>query len=50
MSGRDEHFKYQDNKVLPDPLYDKAPPKKPARHYRPGDYDPAGGTCICPVG
>ena len=37
---------------MPDPLYDKAHPKKKARTYRPGDfsYDPDTGTCICPAG
>ena len=53
MRKRDERFKEQDKyKQLPDPLYDKAHPKKGARHYRPGDfdYDPEAGTCICPAG
>jgi hypothetical protein len=53
MRQRDERFKDQDKyKALPDPLYDKAHPKKGARHYRPGDfdYDPEAGTCICPAG
>ena len=53
MRKRDERFKDQDKyKQLPDPLYDKAHPKKSARHYRPKDfhYDPATGTCICPAG
>jgi transposase len=53
MRKRDERFKDQDKyKALPDPLYDKAHPKKTARHYRPQDftYDPAAGTCHCPAG
>ncbi|MEW5873531.1 MAG: transposase [Chloroflexota bacterium] len=53
MRKRDERFKEQDKyKALPDPLYDKAHPKKGARHYRPKDfgYDPQAGTCICPAG
>ena len=53
MRKRDERFKDQDKyKALPDPLYDKAHPKKGARHYRPKDfdYDPQAGTCICPAG
>ncbi|MDP2195303.1 MAG: transposase [Rhodocyclaceae bacterium] len=51
MRKRDERFKEQDKyKALPDPLYDKAHPKKGAKHYRPKDfdYDPAAGTCLCP--
>ena len=53
MRKRDERFKDQGKyKALPDPLYDKAHPKKAARHYRPQDftYDPVAGTCICPAG
>jgi transposase len=53
MRKRDERFKDQGKyKQLPDPLYDKAHPKKGSRHYRPGDfdYDPEAGTCICPAG
>jgi transposase len=53
MRKRDERFKDQDKyKALPDPLYDKAHPKKGAKHYRPKDfdYDPETGTCICPAG
>jgi hypothetical protein len=53
MRKRDERFKDQDKyKALPDPLYDKAHPKKTAGHYRPRDfdYDPAAGTCRCPAG
>ncbi|MDO9273654.1 MAG: transposase [Rugosibacter sp.] len=53
MRKRDDRFKDQDKyKALPDPLYDKAHPKKTAGHYRPRDfdYDPAAGTCICPAG
>jgi len=53
MRKRDERFKDQDKyKALPDPIYDKAHPKKAARHYRPKDfdYDPDAGTCICPAG
>lgn len=53
MRKRDERFKDQARyKALPDPLYDKAHPKKNARTYRPSDftYDPDTGTCICPAG
>jgi transposase len=53
MRKRDERFKDQAKyKALPDPLYDKAHPKKNARTYRPSDftYDPDTGTCICPAG
>lgn len=53
MRKRDERFADQDKyKALPDPLYDKAHPKKGAKHYRPKDfdYDPEAGTCICPAG
>ena len=53
MRKRDERFKDQDKyKAQPDPLYDKAHPKKTARHYRPVDFDhdPENGTCICPAG
>lgn len=53
MRKRDERFKDQGKyKALPDPLYDKAHPKKGARHFRPQDfdYDDEAGTCICPAG
>ena len=53
MRKRDERFKDQvKHKIKPDPLYDKAHPKKTARHYRPADfvYDAKAGTCICPAG
>jgi len=53
MRKRDERFKDQGKyKALPDPLYDKAHPKKGARHFRPQDfdYDPEAGTCVCPAG
>jgi len=53
MRKRDERFKDQTrHKAQPDPLYDKAHPKKTAGHYRPKDfdYDPDAGTCICPAG
>ena len=53
MRKRDERFKDQAKyKALPDPLYDKAHPKKGARHFRPQDfdYDPETGTCLCPAG
>jgi transposase len=53
MRKRDERFKEQAKyKAQPDPLYDKAHPKKTAGHYRPKDfdYDPEAGTCICPAG
>jgi transposase len=53
MRKRDERFKDQAKyKAQPDPLYDKAHPKKAAGHYRPKDfdYDTAAGTCRCPAG
>ncbi len=53
MRKRDERFKDQARyKAQPDPLYDKAHPKKTAGHYRPADfsYDADAGTCICPAG
>ncbi len=53
MRKRDARFKEQGKyKALPDPLYDKADPKKGAAHYRPKDfdYDPEAGTCRCPAG
>ncbi|MDO8931249.1 MAG: transposase [Rhodocyclaceae bacterium] len=53
MRSRDERFKDQaKHKARPDPLYDKAHPKKNAAHYRPKDfdYDPEAGTCRCPAG
>ena len=53
MRKRDERFKDQaKHKAQPDPLYDKAHPKKTAGHYRPKDfdYDPEAGTCLCPAG
>jgi hypothetical protein len=53
MRKRDERFKDQAKyKAQPDPLYDKAHPKKSACHYRPEDfcYDPEAGTCLCPAG
>ncbi len=53
MRKRDERFKDQAKyKAQPDPLYDKAHPKKTAGHYRPKDfdYDAKAGTCICPAG
>jgi len=53
MRKRDERFKDQAKyKALPDPLYDKAHPKKGAAHYRPRDfdYDAKAGTCVCPAG
>ena len=53
MRKRDERFKDQKKyKVLPDPLYDKAHPKKPTKRYRPSDftYEPESGSCLCPAG
>jgi transposase len=53
MRQRDERFKDQGkHKAKPDPLYDKAHPKKAAKRYRPKDFnlDPATGLCICPAG
>jgi len=47
MRQRDERFQDQGkHKNKPDPLYDKAHPKKKARHYRPDDftYDAETGT------
>ncbi len=53
MHSRDEGFKNQaPHKAKPDPLYDKAHPKTPAKCYRPADftYDGVAGTFICPAG
>lgn len=53
MRKRDPRFADQGKyKALPDPLYDKAHPKKGARHYLPRDfqYDADKGTCLCPAG
>lgn len=53
MRQRDERFKEQGrHKAKPDPLYDKAHPKKAAKRYRPQDFtlDPESGACICPAG
>jgi transposase len=53
MRKRDERFKDQArHRTQPDPLYDKAHPKKTAGHYRPKDfdYDAHAGACICPAG
>ena len=53
MRKRDERFKDQEKyKALPDPLYDKAHPKKTSKTYRTTDfaYDQRAGTCICPAG
>jgi transposase len=53
MRKRDERFKDQAKyKAQPDPLYDKAHPKKTAGRYRPRDfsYDADAGTCVCPAG
>ena len=54
MRRRDERFAEQGRyKALPDPLYDKAAPSKPAdAKFLPEDftYDAAAGTCICPAG
>jgi hypothetical protein len=53
MRSRDERFQDQGkHKKKPDPLYDKAHPKKKARHYRPADftYDAETGICLCPAG
>ena len=53
MRKRDERFKDQAKyKAQPDPLYDKAHPKKTVGHYRPKDfdYDADAGTCRCPAG
>ena len=53
MRQRDERFKEQGkHKQKPDPLYDKAHPKKAAGRYRPKDFtlDLETGTCTCPAG
>ena len=53
MRKRDERFKDQGKyKANPDPLYDKAHPKKPGKCYRSSDftYEPESGTCLCPAG
>ncbi len=53
LRKRDERFKDQAKyKALPDPLYDKAHPKKTRKTYRPHDftYDPTTGICTCPAG
>ena len=53
MRQRDERFKDQGkHKAKPDPLYDKAHPKKAAKRYRPQDFtlDPQTGVCTCPAG
>ena len=53
MRQRDERFKDQArHKAKPDPLYDKAHPKKPAARYRSRDflYDAQAGTCVCSEG
>ena len=53
MRQRDERFKDQArHKAKPDPLYDKAHPKKPAARYRSRDfrYNAQAGTCVCPAG
>ncbi len=53
MRQRDERFTDQGrHKQKPDPLYDKAHPKKSAQRYRPRDFrlDPETGICTCPAG
>ena len=53
LRQRDERFAGQArHKQKPDPIYNKAHPKKPAKRYRPADfqYDPVRGTCHCPAG
>jgi transposase len=53
MRGRDERFATQGrHQQAPDPLHDKFAATKEAAHYRPEDfdYDPDGGTCVCPAG
>ncbi len=53
MHSRDEGFKNQvHHKAKPDPLYDKANPKKPAKCNRPADFthDTVAKTFICPAG
>ena len=53
MHSRDERSKYPArHKAKPDPRYDKAHPKTPAKCYGPTDstYDAVAGTFICPAG
>lgn len=53
MRRRDERFKEQGKyQEKPDPLYDKARPKKPSKCYRPRDFtlNPDTGVCTCPAG
>lgn len=53
MHSRDDRFKIRaHHKAKPDPLYDKAHPKRSAKCYRPADftYDAVAGTFICPAG
>jgi hypothetical protein len=53
MRQRDERFKDQGkHKQKPDPLYDKAHPKKSIKRYRPQDFtlDLETGICTCPAG
>ena len=53
MQSRDERFKNQaHHKAKPDPLYDKAHPKKSAKCYRRADFlhDNVTVTFICPAG
>lgn len=53
MRQRDERFKERGrHKQKPDPLYDKAHPKKAGKRYRPQDFtlDPETGVCTCPAG
>ena len=53
MRARDERFQDQDrHKAKPDPLHDKSKTGKPAKRFRPADFDhdPEAGTCLCPAG
>ena len=53
MHSRDERFKNQaQHKAKPDPLYDKAHPKRPAKCCRPADFtdDAVAGTFTCLAG
>ena len=53
MRRRDERFATQArHQQAPDPLYNKARPKKSATTYKPTDfiYDPLAQSCVCPAG
>jgi transposase len=53
MRRRDERFANQArHQQAPDPLYNKARPKKKTATYQPQDfiYDPIAQSCVCPAG